>query len=166
MLSRRWYARALPAMAASSVDSAHGMVWSPCSATTTTTQMPGSVREWLHAIGADVLVNSANCVARSGSMLRIAGLDDLKRGTRIRWLAASLIDQPPTVVLSHEPDGIRQLDPRLRVDVMLAGHTHGGQIVIPWYGAPVTMSRTCGRRSAHGWVPNPRAPLLRHARTW
>ena len=63
------------------------------------------------------------------------------------------------MALSHEPDGIRHLDPRLRVDVMLAGHTHGGQIVLPGYGAPLTMSRTCGRRSANGWVTNPRAPL-------
>jgi len=160
VVSRRWYARALPAMA--------GELRQLCARDGVVALLgnhdyyadAGVVREWLHATGADVLVNSAKIVARSGSMLRIGGLDDLKEGTPDPLAGCSLIDQPPTVMLSHEPDGIRRLDPRLRVDVMLAGHTHGGQIVIPWYGAPVTMSQTCGRRSAHGWVPNPRAPLL------
>jgi len=160
VVSRRWYARALPAMAGElcRLRARDGVV-----------AVLGNhdyyadaeiVGEWLHTIGAYVLVNSATCMARSGSALRIAGLDDLKEGRPDPLVGCSLIDQPPTVILSHEPDGIQWLDPRLRVDVMLAGHTHGGQIVIPWYGAPVTMSQTCGRQSAHGWVRNPRGPLL------
>lgn len=36
----------------------------------------------------------------------------------------------PTIVLSHYPDEIRRLD-RLSPDLMLAGHTHGGQICLP-----------------------------------
>ena len=158
--SQRWYARGLPTMTAElrRLRARDGVVavlgnhdyYADAEA----------VREWLHKTGAHVLVNSATCVVRSGSTLRIAGLDDVKEGSPDTLVGCSLTHQPPTVVLSHEPDGIRQLDPRLRVDVMLAGHTHGGQIVFPWYGAPVTMSQTCGRRSAHGWVQNPRAPLL------
>lgn len=158
--SRRWYARALPAMAADlrRLRARDGVV-----------AVLGNhdyyadadlVREWLHVTGAQVLVNSPMYVERSGSRLRIAGLDDIKEGMADPLVGCSLTLQPPTVVLSHEPDGIRRLDPRLRADVMLAGHTHGGQIVLPWYGAPVTMSQACGRRSAHGWVQNPRAPLL------
>jgi len=160
VVSRGWYARALPAMAGEvrRLSARDGVV-----------AVLGNhdyyadaevVREWLRASGAYVLVNSPTCVVRPGSTLRIAGLDDLKEGRPDPLVGCGLIDQPPTVILSHEPDGIRRLDPRLRVDVMLAGHTHGGQVVIPWYGAPVTMSQTCGRRSAHGWIQNPRAPLL------
>jgi len=68
-------------------------------------------------------------------------------------------ERVPTVVLSHDPDGILRLDPWIRVDGMLAGHTHGGQMVLPGFGAPITMSRACNRLSASGWVTNPRAPL-------
>ena len=39
VVSRRWYARHCPPWQANSVDCAHGMVWLPCQATTTTTQM-------------------------------------------------------------------------------------------------------------------------------
>lgn len=159
-ISRRWYAEALPAMTSELIRlrSRDGVV-----------AVLGNhdyyadtnlVREWLHAVGARLLVNAAICVVRSGCALRIAGLDDSSEGNVEPLVGCELKDQAPTLVLSHDPDGIQQLDPRLRVDAMLAGHTHGGQIVLPLYGAPITMSRTCGRRSAHGWVPNPRAPLL------
>jgi len=159
-VSRRWYGEALPAMASelSRLRARDGVLavlgnhdyYADAEA----------VRTWLHAIGAHVLVNSARCVVRSGTTLRIAGLDDVKKGRVDPLAGCSLVNQPPTLLLCHEPDGIRRLDPQLRVDVMLAGHTHGGQIVFPWYGAPVTMSQICGRRTAHGWVPNSRAPLL------
>ena len=158
--SRCWYARALPTMTAElrRLRAGDGVV--AVLGNHDYYADAGVVQEWLQDTGAHTLVNSAKCVARSGSALRIAGLDDVKEGTPDPLIGCSLTSQPPTVVLSHEPDGIERLDPRLRVDVMPAGHTHGGQIVLPWYGAPVTMSRTCGRRSAHGWVQNPRALLL------
>jgi predicted MPP superfamily phosphohydrolase len=62
-------------------------------------------------------------------------------------------------VLSHNPDGVRILSPDLGEPLVLSGHTHGGQIVLPLYGAPLTMSRVCGRATASGWVPNPWFPL-------
>ena len=115
--------------------------------------------EWLTSIGIDVLVNRSRCIIRSRSTLRVAGLDDVREG-RVEALAGcdAAVDIP-TIVLSHNPDGIRRLDRRLRVDLVLAGHTHGGQVVLPGLGALVTMARVCGRRSASGWVTNARAPL-------
>ena len=49
--------------------------------------------------------------------------------------------------LSHSPDGLGLLDGG-KVDLLLCGHTHGGQIATP-IGAPVVPSRT-GRRYPHG----------------
>ena len=159
-VSRRWYAKALPAMTSEfrRLRARDGVV----AVVGNHDYYAGTnlVRDWLHAIGVQLLVNTCIRVVRSGCMLRIAGLDDSTQGKVDPLVGCELKNQVPTLVLSHNPDGIQQLDPRLRVDAMLAGHTHGGQIVVPWYGAPLTMSRTCGRRSAHGWVPNSRAPLL------
>jgi predicted MPP superfamily phosphohydrolase len=158
--SRRWYAEALPAMSSElrRLRPKDGVV----AVLGNHDYYAGAdlVREWLGSIGARLLVNTAACVVRSDSVLRIAGLDDSSEGEVDPLAGCGLENQMPTLLLSHQPDGIRRLDPRLRVDALLAGHTHGGQIVLPWLGAPVTMSRTCGRRSAHGWVSNPRAPLL------
>ncbi|MFO0594026.1 MAG: metallophosphoesterase [Myxococcaceae bacterium] len=44
-----------------------------------------------------------------------------------------------TVVAFHTPDLVEDLDPK--PDLYLAGHTHGGQVALPFYGALVTFSR-------------------------
>ena len=53
-----------------------------------------------------------------------------------------------TLAVGHVPDQSRQLIGR-EVDLHLAGHTHGGQVVIPGFGAPVILSRL-PRRFARG----------------
>ena len=45
-----------------------------------------------------------------------------------------------TVLLCHWPDEVYYAAAR-RVDLYLAGHTHGGQIALPFYGALVTLSK-------------------------
>lgn len=120
---------------------------------------PAMVRRWLRGMGAVVLVNQVHRVTRDGHVLRLAGLDDVSEGSIDTRAGCDVKDRSPTVVLSHNPDGIREIAPDVRVDVVLAGHTHGGQIVLPVLGAPFTMCRVCGRKTASGWVPNDRAPL-------
>lgn len=117
------------------------------------------VQAWLRNIGADVLVNRARLVHRDGRTLRIAGTDDVSMGELDPRVGCEVGVEIPTIVLTHHPDAILHLALDLRVDVVLAGHTHGGQVVVPGYGAPLTMSRVCGRRSASGWVPNGRTAL-------
>lgn len=41
---------------------------------------------------------------------------------------------PATILLSHNPDSKDDLAPQ-RWDLMLCGHTHGGQLRVPWLGA-------------------------------
>jgi predicted MPP superfamily phosphohydrolase len=53
-----------------------------------------------------------------------------------------------TILLYHSPDLIREAAGH-QVDLYLAGHTHGGQIRLPFYGPLVTFSRY-GRRYASG----------------
>ena len=52
------------------------------------------------------------------------------------------------VFLYHTPDVAYSLAER-KVDLALAGHTHGGQVALPFYGAIITFSRF-GRRFARG----------------
>lgn len=45
-----------------------------------------------------------------------------------------------TILLAHRPDTVLYLRERSRVDLTIAGHTHGGQIVVPGFGPLVTLS--------------------------
>jgi len=51
----------------------------------------------------------------------------------------SVPDGTPTVVLSHVPDVVREASIR-GLDAVLAGHTHGGQVRLPFFGALTTRS--------------------------
>ena len=45
-----------------------------------------------------------------------------------------------SVMLHHTPDLVESLD-RCGVDLYLCGHTHGGQVAAPFYGAIITFSK-------------------------
>jgi predicted MPP superfamily phosphohydrolase len=84
--------------------------------------------------------------------LYIAGIDDLTEGAAdLRGALADIPPAAPTLLLSHNPDivaepGIEQ------ADVVLSGHTHGGQIVLPGIGAAHTHSECLTRREASGYL--------------
>ncbi len=104
----------------------------------------------LEALGIDVLVNRG---VTPRDDLFLAGVDDARNG---RPSVERALRERRTAVASllatHNPD----LLPRVPVDVglTLAGHTHGGQIQLPFIGPVITSSRY-GRRFAEGWVAGP-----------
>lgn len=64
------------------------------------------------------------------------------RGTRIEMALARSPEAPPdtpVVVLSHVPDVVREAS-RRGFAAVLAGHTHGGQVRLPLFGALTTRS--------------------------
>ena len=85
---------------------------------------------------------------------------ELGDGRRLRLFGVTALDpeletfevrrEPGLVTLfvSHVPDLTRELD-GLGVDLHLAGHTHGGQVALPFLGAPLTLSEL-PRRYARG----------------
>lgn len=74
---------------------------------------------------------------------RFRGADDLP-GT-----LEQITDDAPTVLLAHEPDMF--VDVPDRFALTLSGHTHGGQVALPFLGRPVVPS-AYGQRFAYGHV--------------
>lgn len=67
--------------------------------------------------------------------ITIVGLGDLWSGDFSAEKAFSEVDaQTATIVLSHNPDSKNAIE-SFPWDLMLSGHTHGGQLRIPWIGA-------------------------------
>lgn len=84
----------------------------------------------MNAGGFQVLVNEV--VALKGNNLRLAGIDDLLIGYGDPSIVNHMDSGMYNLVLCHEPDIIDKiLDSN--TDYMVAGHTHGGQIRIPFY---------------------------------
>jgi hypothetical protein len=90
---------------------------------------------------ADVTV-LANTAVRRGP-LAIGGVDDLV--TRHADLPATRAAMEAVggarVLVSHSPD----VAPRAKAGLVLAGHTHCGQVVLAFYGPPASVSRYGGR---------------------
>jgi predicted MPP superfamily phosphohydrolase len=107
----------------------------------------GEARAALAAANVRLLVNQA---ARAGPLV-IGGLDDpfTHRDNVPLTLARMRALSGPRILLSHGPDPFATLPGD--IGLMLAGHTHCGQIRLPFYGALTTMS-DYGERYACGWV--------------
>lgn len=84
----------------------------------------------LEADGVRVLDNAIETLALDGGAVEIVGLSDLWQDRQNRRLLENRGDVP-RLVLTHNPMTILELRPRESVDLMIAGHTHGGQINIP-----------------------------------
>lgn len=97
------------------------------------------------------LDNRAVKISRNTGHLWLAGLPDLVKGhpLPLSRLATSLPGGEPAVLLCHRPDGAL-LEGASRFGLILSGHTHGGQVVIPGWGAPVKHNRV-GQGYAGGW---------------
>ena len=74
-----------------------------------------------------------------GAMVSINGLAVGHEG-RINDAIARMPATAFTLFLYHYPDEIESVSSQ-KVDLYCAGHTHGGQVSLPWYGALITLSR-------------------------
>ncbi len=112
---------------------------------------PGLAAELARYPQITVLRNQA---ARRGPLV-IGGVDDAFTGRADVSATAAAMPrrQGARIMLTHSPDIFPQVP--VDVDLVLAGHTHCGQIAWPWGGAPATMSDygdlyACGVTRQHG----------------
>jgi hypothetical protein len=86
--------------------------------------------EALTMIGLTVLDDALAETQIGGRKIQIAGLSDLWAENQKLALLENR-GPLPRLVLTHNPATIRTLLPRQAVDLMISGHTHGGQINLP-----------------------------------
>ncbi|GAB1469954.1 metallophosphoesterase [Chloroflexota bacterium] len=99
---------------------------------------PVRVRAMLAQAGVLELKNDVHRLSRGGQDLYLAGLDDISEGEqRLEEVTVKLPAGARTILLAHEPDYATTTSATGRFMLQLSGHSHGGQVVIPFVGPPI-----------------------------
>jgi predicted MPP superfamily phosphohydrolase len=109
----------------------------------------------LEEMGMRMLVNEHITIERDGERFYLVGVDDAHyfRVDNIEKAVQGIPPDASSILLSHTPEIYRNAS-HAGFDLMLCGHTHGGQICLPG-GIPVTLDARCPRYMGAGaWTYN------------
>jgi predicted MPP superfamily phosphohydrolase len=97
-----------------------------------------AVRAALHACRIVNISNDVYSLSRDAGQLHIAGVDDIWEGQdRLDLVLEKLPQAGAALLLAHEPDYADRSAKTGRFDLQLSGHSHGGQVVLPFIGPPI-----------------------------
>ncbi len=117
-------------------------------------EAPDTVRRALSEVGASLLVDRATVVDTPAGRVQILGVDFRWRGRveHLRQVCDAHPREPHTlrVVLLHDPGAFKAL-PEGQGDLVLSGHTHGGQLGLVSLGLPYTLMRLFTSTPDHGF---------------
>jgi len=96
--------------------------------------------EWitrsLQKTGIEVLRNASTTITSKSDAIKLAGVDDLwMRQSDLKRAMKGTRSNETRILLSHNPEILPEAVDR-KVDLVLSGHTHGGQVALPVIGAP------------------------------
>jgi predicted MPP superfamily phosphohydrolase len=104
----------------------------------------------LEAMGIRMLQNECEKIKRGDQEIYVAGIDDAHyfRVDNIEKAGSQVPDGAFSILLSHTPEIYRQAA-HAGFDLLLSGHTHGGQICLPG-SIPITLDSVLPRRMGAG----------------
>jgi predicted MPP superfamily phosphohydrolase len=104
----------------------------------------------LEAMGIRMLLNECDIIERGSDRIYLAGIDDAHfyRVDNIEKAGALIPSDEFSMLLSHTPEIHRQAA-HAGFNLMLSGHTHGGQICLPG-SIPITLDSVLPRRMGSG----------------
>lgn len=97
-----------------------------------------AIRQMLFSCGITDLTNTVFTLTRANQSLHLCGVDDIWKGdVRLNDVIAKLDDHSAAILLAHEPDFADTSAATGKFDLQISGHTHGGQVNLPFFGPPV-----------------------------
>ena len=106
------------------------------------TDTVAGLRAITEGTGARVLDNEVETLVVNGTVVSVGGTTLFSDEREAQRVADRLSDDDQAgvrILLAHKPDAIELLEGR-SVDLLVSGHTHGGQVSLPFFGPPLTLS--------------------------
>jgi predicted MPP superfamily phosphohydrolase len=88
--------------------------------------------EKLEEIGIPTLRNTSIKITRGKEAIYMAGIDDVWFTSNLASALRKIPTEAFRVLLSHSPDIMSEVNKEMHIDLTLCGHTHGGQVAIPY----------------------------------
>jgi uncharacterized protein len=93
------------------------------------------VREMLQNANVKELANEFFTIHKDEAMLHVCGVDDFyERKSELEPILSGLPQEGCAILMAHEPDFADKSSISGRFDLQVSGHSHGGQVVIPFVG--------------------------------
>ncbi|KGX88812.1 metallophosphoesterase [Pontibacillus litoralis JSM 072002] len=112
------------------------------------------IAHYMEIGGFQLLQNEHQYIEKNGQCICLAGIDDVILGQPDGKRALQHSDRNLfTIMMCHEPDYAEEMK-ELPIDIQLSGHSHGGQIQLPFIGHLITPPYA--QQYVEGWynVPN------------
>lgn len=108
------------------------------------------IAEILATSGVEVLLNRSKDIRRGNQRIWFVGIDDCHyfRSDELDLATKDIDNSEFKILLSHSPEIYRQAA-RMGFDLLISGHTHGGQICL-WGGIPLVSSIDAPRKCIRG----------------
>ncbi|MBI4714171.1 metallophosphoesterase [Candidatus Uhrbacteria bacterium] len=113
----------------------------------------------LESFGIEVIENETLNLEIKGKTIRLAGVSDIWFEGDVTKTMQNVSEDDATILLAHNPDVVLFDDSRL-ADLVLAAHTHGGQIRLPLIGPVPALPTKLGREFDEGWFEYNNQPLF------
>lgn len=97
------------------------------------------VRGEFEQVGIKFLENEVREIKVGDEIIRLWGIEDYWKQRRVPTEAFNtIVDKQNIIAITHNPDSL--LKSPGEISLMLAGHSHGGQVKFPFYGAPALVN--------------------------
>ena len=104
----------------------------------------------LESFGIEIIENETLNLEIGDKTLRLAGVSDIWFEGDVGKTMQDVVEEDTTIMLAHNPDVVLS-DATRNADLVLAAHTHGGQISLPFIGPIPAVPTKLGRAFDKGW---------------